>query len=794
MQFSESWLRSVVNPALDSEQLAHVLTMAGLEVEALEPVAPPFAHVVVAQILSAEKHPDADRLRLCRVDVGQAEPLQIVCGAPNAAAGLKIPCAMVGAELPGIQIKAAKVRGIQSFGMLCSAKELGIAEESNGLLVLPENAPVGTSIRDYLGLDDKLFTLKLTPNRADCLSLLGVGREVSALTHAPLNLPALQDVPASIPDVRAVVLEAPEACSRYCGRIVRGINAQAATPDWMKQRIERSGVRSISAVVDITNYVLLELGQPLHAFDDAKLSGTVQVRFPKAGEQLELLNGQTITPAADALLICDDAQPLALAGIMGGEQSGVTNATQDIFLESAFFAPDAIAGKARALGFSSDASYRFERGVDFAGARRAIERATQLVLEICGGQAGPVVEACSEAHLPVRAPIRLRPSRARRVLGIPLDEAQIAKLLAGLAFQFSQEGDDFIVTPPSWRFDMEIEEDLIEDLARIHGYDNIPAVPPHAAQQLLPQGESLRPLYRVKRLVAARDYQEVINYSFVDEAWEADFCANTDPVRLSNPIASQMSVMRSSLVGGLVANLCYNLKRRTNRVRVFEIGRCFTRVAGQGEQAVPGFEQPVRLGALMAGPAQPEQWGVSARNVDFFDAKGDVEALLAPAVPTFEKLNHPALHPGRAAAVLLDGQVVGFVGEIHPQWVQKYDLGAPPVVFELDLMAVLARTRPAFAAPSKFPPVMRDLALLVGVDVPVAKLLDGLRQAAPSIVQEVFLFDKYQGKGIEPDQKSLAFRVVMQDTARTLEDVEVDAALQTMVSAVNREYAAKLRM
>lgn len=793
MQFSESWLRTFANPPIGSDELAHLLTMAGLEVEALEPVAPAFSRVVVAQILTAEKHPDADRLRLCSVDVGETAPLQIVCGAPNAAAGLKIPCARVGAVLPGdFKIKAAKVRGIESFGMLCSAKELGIAQDASGLLVLPEDAPVGTAIRDYLGLDDKLFTLKLTPNRADCLSILGVAREVAALTGIELAPPAVADVPAAIADTRGVFLDAPAACPRYCGRIVRGINAKAATPDWMKQRLERSGIRSISAVVDITNYVMLELGQPLHAFDDAKLSGAIHVRMPQAGEKLLLLNEQTITPDATTLLICDEQKVLAMAGVMGGEDSGVTLDTTDVFLESAFFAPDAVAGKARALGFSSDASYRFERGVDFEGCRRAIERATQLVQELCGGQAGPVVEAVTPEHLPVRTPIALRRSRAERILGIPLDAPQIATLLSGLAFRFDRQGEEFTVTPPSWRFDMEIEEDLIEDLGRIHGYDNIPALPPRAGQTLLPQGESSRPLYRLKRLVAGRDYQEVINYSFVDAEWEKDFCANPDPVVLSNPIASQMGVMRSSLIGGLVANLTYNLKRRTNRVRVFEIGRVFSRSKAEGQQ-VAGFEQPQRLGALAAGPAQPEQWGTATRNVDFFDAKGDVEALLAPAVVTFEKLNHPALHPGRSATILLDGQAVGLIGEIHPQWVQKYELGAAPVVFELDLGALLARRLPAFTAPSRFPAVMRDLALVVQVDLPVQSLLDGLKSAAPAIVQEVSLFDKYQGKGIEPDQKSLAFRVVMQDTARTLEDAEVDAALLQMLETAGRTHGAKLR-
>lgn len=790
MQFSESWLRTLVNPPLDSAQLAHVLTMAGLEVEALESVAPAFNSVVVAQILTAEKHPDADKLRLCTVNVGEAEPLQIVCGAPNARVGIKIPCARIGAVLPGgFVIKKAKVRGVESFGMLCSAKELGIAEESNGILELPEDAPVGTSIRDYLGLDDKLYTLKLTPNRADCLSLAGIAREVSALTSVPAETLSVAASPVTSDKTRAVVLDAPAACPRYVGRVVTGVNPKAATPDWMKQRIERSGVRSISALVDITNYVMLELGQPLHAFDNAKLEGAIHVRLSQAGDKLLLLNEQTIEAGEATLLICDEQKVLALAGIMGGEESGVTDATTELFLESAFFEPDAVAGKARSFGFSSDASYRFERGVDFAGTLNALERATQLVLDICGGQAGPVTEAV--ATLPERKPIHLRRSRAERVLGISLTADQIASLLQGLRFDFQRTGEEFVVTPPSWRFDMEIEEDLIEDLARIHGYDNIPARVPTAETPLLPQPETLRTIARVKRLLADRDYQEVINYSFVDAAWEADFCANTTPVTLSNPIASQMGVMRSSLIGGLVANLVTNLKRRSNRVRVFEIGRIFQRDAAGGE--VPGFLQPRRLGALAAGPVVPEQWGTPTRNADFFDVKADLEALLAPRAAVFQKLAHPALHPGRAASVSIDGREVGLIGEIHPRWVQKYELTAAPVVFELDLEILTGIGLPAFTAPSRFPAVVRDLALLVPQELPVQTLLEGLKSAAPAAVQEVFLFDLYQGKGIAPEQKSLAFRVVMQDTAKTLSDAEVDSALAAMMDSVSTRFGAKLR-
>ncbi|TYC53367.1 phenylalanine--tRNA ligase subunit beta [Zoogloea oleivorans] len=791
MQFSELWLRSFVSPALDSDALGHLLTMAGLEVEEQDGVAAVFSKVVVAQIVEAEKHPNADKLRVCKVDAGQGELLQIVCGAPNAAAGLKIPCALVGADLAGFGIKAAKLRGVESFGMLCSAKELGTSDESSGLLVLPEDAPIGMDVREYLSLDDTLFTIKLTPNRADCLSLTGIAREVAALTASPLTLPACEPVAAAHADVRAIILDAPEACPRYSGRIIRGVNAKAPTPEWMKQRLARSGIRSISALVDVTNYVMLELGQPLHAFDNAKLNGAIHVRLPNPGEQVLLLNGQTITPAADTLLIADETRALALAGVMGGEDSGITLDTTDLFLESAFFAPDVIAGRARAYGFSSDASYRFERGVDFALAGQAMERATRLILDICGGSAGPVQEALAADKLPARAPIRLRAARVRRVLGIALTADCVAGMFERLNLTVARDGEDFVVTPPSYRFDLEIEEDLIEEIARLHGYDNIPSVPPRGPISMLPRPEAKRDTMFIRRLVAGREYQEVINFAFVDEAWEKDFCGNADPVRLANPIASQMSVMRSSLIGGLVANVVTNRKRQTNRVRVFEIGRCFARDAAG--KPVDGFHQPVRLAALAAGFVRPEQWAETSRNVDFFDVKADLEALLFPRVAEFERAAHPALHPGRSARVLLDGRAIGFIGELHPVWVQRHELGTAPVLFEIELDVLLDTVTPAYQELSRFPAVTRDLALVVDQDAAAAILLKGLQAVAPAIVQRIELFDQYQGKGVEPNRKSLAFRVVMQETQRTLEDVEVDAAMAALTRHAEENLGAKLR-
>ncbi|MBI5897975.1 MAG: phenylalanine--tRNA ligase subunit beta [Rhodocyclales bacterium] len=791
MQFSESWLRSLCNPALSNQELCHLLTMAGLEVEENEAVAPAFSGVVVAQVLTVEKHPDADKLKLCSVDVGESTPLQIVCGAPNVAAGMKVPCARVGARLPGIEIKRAKVRGVESHGMLCSARELGLSEDHAGLLPLAANATVGEDIRKHLDLDDRKITIKLTPNRADCLSLSGIARELAALTGAALALPEIAPAIAVIDDTRGIQLDAPAACPRYCGRIIRGVKADAPTPEWMKRRIERSGIRAISFLVDVTNYVMLELGQPLHAFDDAELAGAIHVRQPTPGEQLLLLNEQTVTPSADTALIADDEKPLAMAGIMGGEHSGISDATRDLFLESAFFPPAAIAGKARALGFSSDASHRYERGVDFTLQRRAIERATQLILENCGGQPGPVVEALAAEHLPTRRPVTLRSERAARVLGIALPAERIEAMLKSLGLAVERVAEGFRVTPPSFRFDIEIEEDLIEEIARLHGYDNIPSLPPVARMAMMPASESAKSAMALRRQVAARDYHEVVTYSFVEAAWEADFAADATPVVLANPIASQMGVMRSTLVGGLVGTLAANRKRQIERVRVFEIGRCFRRETGAGP--VAGFAQPLRLGALAAGPALPEQWGTATRRVDFYDLKADVEDLFAPRRLEFVKAAHPALHPGRCAEIRLDGAVVGVIGELHPRWVQKYELGGAPVLFEIELPALLGTPFPAYAEVSRLPAVVRDLALVVPQTQALAPLLAGLRAAAPATVRDVALFDVYQGKGLADGEKSLAFRIVMQDTQRTLEDAEVDAVIADLLAMAAREFGASLR-
>ena len=785
MKFSESWLRSLVNPALDSAALAHLLTMAGLEVEDEQAVAPAFTGVVVAEVLSVRKHDNADRLNVCSVNVGAAEPLQIVCGAPNVAAGLKVPCALVGAALPkDFHIKQAKVRGIESFGMLCSATELGLADVADGLLILPADAPVGQLLREYLDLDDTLLTLKLTPNRADCLSLLGIARDVAALTGAVMTPPPQTVVAVSSSASRGVSVRAPIACPRYCGRVINGVNAAAPTPEWLRRRLERSGLRSISALVDITNYVLLELGQPLHAFDVDKLNGDIVVRMAEAGEQLALLNDKTISLTDDLLVIADASGPVALAGIMGGAASAVSSDTQAIFLESAFFAPDAIAGKARQVGFGSDSSHRFERGVDFAATHLALARATQLVLELCGGAAGPVVEVSGE--WPARPPVSLRVARANQVLGLQLTQAEMLTIMQRLGCAVSESAGVLQVTPPSYRFDMQIEEDLIEELVRVVGYEQVPATLPARASGMLPVWEQQRPRGAVAALWAHRDYQEVINYAFVDAAWEHTLAGNAAPIALLNPIASQMSVMRSSLLGGLVQNLADNLRRKATRVRLFEIGRVFSR-------AEQGFAQPERLAGLAFGPRLPEQWGADEQRVDFYDIKADIEALFVGASLRFVKAEHPALHPGRAARVVVNGVDVGVLGELHPRWVQQFDLPAPAQLFELDLALVLLGRLPKADVPSRLPAVRRDIAVLVDESVPVQALLDSLAQNSGERVRSVKLFDVYRGKGVIEGQKSLAFAVTLQDTLKTLTDDEIGSEIAKLINVLVDTYHATLR-
>ena len=814
MQFSESWLRTFVNPDnLTTDALSHRLTMAGLEVEEVGPVAPPFDKIVVARVLATERHPNADRLNVCQVDAGTGETLQIVCGAPNVKPGILVPCALVGAVLPPteaggkpFEIKVGKLRGVESYGMLCSARELKLSEDHEGLLILPEDAPVGENIRRYLDLDDQVFVIKLTPNKADCLSIHGVAREVAALTGAPLTLPAMEPVAVTINDCLPVKISAPDLCGRFSGRVIRGVNARAATPAWMVQRLERAGQRSISALVDISNYVMLELGRPSHVFDLDKIHGGLDVRWGRKGEQLKLLNGNTVEVDETVGVIADDKEIESLAGIMGGDSTAVTLDTTNIYLEAAFWWPQAIQGRARRYNFSTDAAHRFERGDDYATTVEHIERITALILQLWGGQAGPVDDQA--VTLPQRPPVRLRVARAERVLGIALNPADIADVFQRLGLPFAQsegaEGTVFEVTPPSYRFDLEIEEDLIEEVARIYGFERIPARPPVAESEMRPTGEARRSTHAVRHAVAARDYQEVINFAFVEEKWERDFAANDNPIRLLNPIASQLAVMRSTLIGGLLDKVRYNLNRKAARVRLFEVGRVFLRNAAtaDGGLTVAGYDQPMRVAGIAYGPAFEEQWGVPTRPVDFFDVKGDVEALLHPRQARFEPVSHPALHPGRAATVLLHGKPVGVIGELHPQWLQAYELSNAPVLFELDLDAVRDIGLPGYAEISKFPAAVRDLALVVKQSVRVQDLTDAMRAALDKqgfgrYLQSLVLFDEFRPKAasaaIGADEKSLAFRLTLQDTGATLQDETVDSAVRCMVEAATAAFGARLR-
>lgn len=807
MQFSENWLRSIVDPKMSSDELSHLLTMSGLEVEEVEAVAPPFSNVVVAHVVEVAKHPNADRLNVCQVDAGTGTLLNIVCGAPNVRAGMKAICAKAGALLPPgadgkpFEIKVGKLRGVESQGMMCSSKELGISEESNGLMELPPDAPVGQNIRDYLGLNDLKFTIKLTPNKADCLSVLGVAREVAALTGSPLTLAPSRFVPVNSDDILPVKVSAPDLCGRFAGRVIRGLNARAATPEWMKRRLERSGQRSVSALVDISNYVMLEVGRPSHVFDLAKIHGSLDVRWGKKGESLKLLNGNTVEIDEWVGVIADEKEIESLAGIMGGDSTAVSLDTTDIYLEAAFWWPNAIQGRARRYNFSTDAAHRFERGVDYATIPDHIERITALIVEICGTgdtRVGPVDDQI--VNLPQRQPVQLRTARAQKVIGVPLNDDVIADIFTRLQLEFVREAGKFLVTAPSYRFDIEIEEDLIEEVARVYGFENIPANPPVAPSAMLIEPEDTRSLFAIRHHLADLGYQEVVNMSFVESAWEQDFAGNAAPIRLQNPIASQLCVMRSSLIGSLVANVRYNINRKAGRVRAFEVGGVFMRNSEvqDGPLTVAGYEQPKRVAAIAYGPALDEQWGQPTRAVDFFDVKADLEALFAPRQLRFSKAEHPALHPGRCATVELDGKQIGLIGELHPRWLQKYDLPQAPVLFEVDAEALRQRNVPSYTEISKFPGATRDLALVVKQDVPAQLVIDAFNaeiatNPAGKIVQAVVLFDEYRGKGLEADEKSLAFRFSLQDTQSTLQDEAVDAIMAAVAESAATKLSARLR-
>ena len=808
MQFPESWLREFCNPPLTTQQLADTLTMAGLEVEELEPVAPPFTKIVVGEIKEAVQHPNADRLRVCQVDVGQGSLLNIVCGAPNARVGIRVPCAMVGAELPPgddgkpFLIKVGKLRGVESQGMLCSAKELQIADDHGGLLELPVDAPLGQDIRQYLNLDDTLMTLKLTPNLAHCLSVFGIAREVSALTGAPLKSPTFPAVATQISDKLCVKVQAPELCGRFSGRVVKGVNTKAQTPQWMVDRLARCGQRSVSPLVDISNYVMFELGRPSHIFDRDKIHGGLQVRWGKPGESLKLLNGNTVSVDDKVGVIADDSQVESLAGIMGGDATAVSDGTQNIYIEAAFWWPTAIAGRSRRYNFSTDAGHRFERGVDPQSTVEHIERITQLVLDICGTpetKVGPIDD--QTLNIPAINPVTLRVARAVKVIGMPLTQKQCADALRGLSLQLTEGEGTVTVTPPSFRFDLQIEEDLIEEVARMVGYNNLPTNPPLAPITAKVRRETERSPSAVRRAIAALGYQETINYSFVEDSWERDLAGNANPIRLLNPIASQMSVMRSSLIGSLLQVVKFNADRKADRVRVFELGRVFLRDASvaDSDATVQGFDQPMKVSGMAWGPLEPLNWTGKSRLVDFFDVKADVERLLAPAEAEFVAAEHPAMHPGRSAQVMLQGRVIGHVGELHPRWRQAWDLPHAPVVFELDLEAVTQRSVPVAQPVAKLQAVERDIAVIVREQVTHAQLIQAIHSApTQGLLRDAVLFDVYRPKmdapgGLAVGEKSLAVRLSFHRDDATLTDAQIETAMHGVMSSLSSQLAARLR-
>lgn len=791
MKFSEQWLRGWVSPQVSRDELVARLSMAGLEVDSVTPAAGEFSGVVVGEVLSTEQHPDADKLRVCQVSNG-AETFQVVCGAPNVRPGLKIPFAMIGAELPGdFKIKKAKLRGVESNGMLCSQAELQIGEGNDGLMELPVDAPVGQDIREYLGLDDASIEVDLTPNRGDCLSLAGLAREVGALYAAPVTRPVVAAVPAVHDEVRSIDVLAPAACPRYLGRVIRNVDLSKPTPLWMVERLRRADVRSIDAAVDITNYVMLELGQPLHAFDLAEINGGIRVRMAEEGEKLVLLDGQEVTLRSDTLVIADHTRALAIAGVMGGEHSGVSATTRDVFLESAFFDQIAVAGKARSYGLHTDASHRYERGVDWQLAREAMERATGLLLEITGGEAGPIIETVSEQHLPKIAPVTLRAQRITQMLGMEMDAAEVERLLSALGLNISADGaGQWRVEVPSHRFDISLEVDLIEELARLYGYNRLPVRYPQARLAPQAKAEARSDLPELRRLLVARGYQEAITYSFIDPRQFELFSPGVEPLLLANPISNDMAAMRSSLWPGLVKSLQHNLNRQQDRVRLFESG---LRFVGQ----LDGLKQEPMLAGVVCGSRLPEGWAQGRDVVDFFDVKADVEAVLGFAGAldafTFVPGKHPALHPGQTARIERDGREVGYVGAIHPELSKTLGLDRPVFVFELVLAEVAQGKMPKFQELSRFPEVRRDLALLADRDVASSAVLEVIRENAGEWLTDLRLFDVYQGKGIDPHRKSLAVGLTWQHPSRTLNDDEVNTATQNILTSLENRLNATLR-
>ncbi len=791
MKFSESWLREWVQPQVDTKALAEQLTMAGLEVDGIEAVAGAFSGVIVGEILAAEQHPDADKLRVCTVAGADGETFQVVCGAPNARAGIKVPFATVGAKLPGdFKIKKAKLRGVESFGMLCAQTELQAGDDDDGLWELPLDAPVGSDLREYLQLDDQVIEVDLTPNRSDCLSLRGLAREVGVLNRVDVTEPDVQAVAATSESTFPVKVDAPEGCPRYLGRVIEGVDVSRPSPLWLQEKLRRSDVRPIDVIVDVTNYVLLELGQPMHAFDLAKLSGGIQVRWAKQGETLELLNDQKAELNSETLVIADEQGALAIAGVMGGAESAVSGATSAIFLESAFFDPIAIAGKARHYGLHTDSSHRFERGVDFELAALAMERATSLILELAGGSAGPVIEQTNAAHLPDVAPVRLRKAQIEKRLGFAIPDSDVVDILTRLGLVLSEEDSEgWQFQVPSYRFDIRIEADLLEELARIYGYNRLPTSTPQIPQFLPNESESERGLTGLYNTLIARGYREVINYSFVDPKLHQNCFGDAAAVSLLNPLSSDMSVMRTSLVPGLLSTLSGNIKRQHSRVRIFERGLRF-------DCRGPELKQRDTFAGLIYGDADDKHWQMEKRSVDFYDIKGDLEALLADSAGElrFEAQTDAAyLHPGQSAKVLLDGTEIGLIGAVHPQLAKALGIKKAAFVFELELAAVLKAEVPAYTAISRHPEVERDLAFLVAMDTPAAAMQDAIKTAAGENLKQLKVFDIYIGEGIDSQRKSIAFHLTFQHSSRTLNEDEVNAAVESVIVRLKEDFDATLR-
>ncbi len=807
MQFPESWLREFCDPPLSTAQLADKLTMAGLEVESTRPAAPPFHGVVVARVVSVEPHPDADRLRVCQVDAGDGRILGIVCGAPNVRPGIKVPLARVGAELPPaadggepFRIEVGKIRGVQSEGMLCSARELKLSDDHGGLLILDDAAPLGADLREVLRLDDTIFTLKLTPNLGHALSVYGIARELSAITGAPLVTPPIAAVAATDDTTLPVRIEATDLCGRFSGRVIRGLGGDARTPAWMAERLARCGQRTVSPLVDISNYVMFELGRPTHVFDLDTIDGGLVVRWARAGESLELLNGNTVALDADVGVIADRSRVESLAGIMGGARTAVSVATINIYVEAAFWWPEAVAGRSRRFQFSTDAGHRFERGVDPASTVAHIERITALILQICGAAqtcCGPIDDQI--VNVPKATPVILRVARAAKIIGMPLSQADCESVMTRLGFRWTSTPGRIEVVPPSWRFDLRGEEDLIEEVIRLIGYETLDALPPRGTLAALVPSESRRTATRLRHQMADLGWQETISFSFVDERWERDFAGNANPVRVLNPIVQAHSVMRSSLVGSLVEALRVNLSRKASSVRIFELGKVYVRDdrTEAGDARVAGLGQPLKLAGLAFGAADPLQWGTVERAADFFDVKGDIEALFAAGDLRFVPAAFPALHPGRSAAIERDGERIGFVGELHPRWRQAYELPGNPIVFELDAQALARQTVPTYSPLPKQQPAFRDVAVIAAKAVTHDAILAAVQAGSSGVVRATTLFDVYEPKspvaGIAAGERSLALRLELRDDALTLTDERIEHVVATVVATLESRLGVRLR-